>query len=603
MPAVSGPEQPHRPAATSPVQRLGLAVCVALVFAGLHARSLDYPFLWTDISAIGGRSMLRPPAEIGQAFSEPLHRIAARDDSAAQLYYRPLQVALLSAVDAAFGGEPRHFRAATVAVGAACVAIWSALAFVLTGSLAAAAFAALFVAVHPVTIEATTWISGSSGTLSGLFSLAAIGLAWRCTRSRSRGGTGLLGAASGLALLLALLAKERAAVEPLLLAAVLIVCREGSHSASRTRGFVVVGAHAAFAFGYMALWRASVVGALPAVAPIEGSYAVQIATSVAHWPAALAWVLVPWQSTTSDVVPIVRSFADLRFAAGAILALGSAWAAWWLLRRSPLVALGIVWIWIAFAPTAGLIPMLHASGERYLLLSSFGAALLWTGVGRALAQRMPANLARPITVSLGIAGMLLVAQRSWQRLPDWQSTAALFGTAVERQPEYREGRFLLARDAFERGDHTRAAEQLDALFESTEAAPSTHSYLNWLSTYELACANRLARGDGQAAVALERRAARHQPGVARAITFRTCIGQARDALGQTDLALAVYLEAAEQLGDQMPPRLAVMITRNLIALGRTREARTWIVRARTLTTGMPNLQRQIQRLDTQLRRR
>ncbi|MBW2287383.1 MAG: hypothetical protein JRG90_06115 [Deltaproteobacteria bacterium] len=188
-----------------------------LVLVALYAPALDYDFSWTDTSAIAGRSMLRPPGEINQAWSEPLHRIAHRADAARQSYYRPLQVVLLSWVDARLGSQPRHFRTAGLAVGALCLGVFALFAWRLLGRPAAAALAALIVACHPVGIECYVWIAGVSGALCSGFVIAAIGLALAAAQAGSSTAFAGLGAASLMALTAGLLSKERALVAPALL--------------------------------------------------------------------------------------------------------------------------------------------------------------------------------------------------------------------------------------------------------------------------------------------------------------------------------------------------------------------------------------------------
>lgn len=145
----------NRNAQAGDIRRLGATlICVALLpailFALLHARSLDYPFVWTDITAIGQKTMIRPVGEILESFSEPLHRIDFRDASATQAYYRPLQVVLLSLTTQWIGDSPRAYRSLTILVGALCVAAWGVLVLGMTQNTVVASFAASFVAAHPV---------------------------------------------------------------------------------------------------------------------------------------------------------------------------------------------------------------------------------------------------------------------------------------------------------------------------------------------------------------------------------------------------------------------------------------------------------------------
>jgi hypothetical protein len=585
-----------------------VALLPALVFALLHSRSLDYPFIWTDISAIEQQSMIRPAGEILASFSEPLHRIEFRGANATQSYYRPLQVVLLSLTTQWLDDTPRAYRTLTIFTGALCVAAWGLLALNLTGGIWTASFAAMFVATHPVAIESTTWISGVSGALCALFSIVAISLGLRS--ASTTGSIRVVGfaLASIVALIAALLSKERAAIEPVLLAACLIASRyAATHKIGTRRAIAIASAHIVVSVVYLTLWRAAIVGGIPPIPPIGGDYATQLATSIANWPSALGWTFFPIHSTTSDVLSIVRSLADLRVWAGAALAAGSAVAALAMLRRRPISALGIVWIWIAFAPTAGLFPNLHATGERYVYLSCFGTALLLADGVPALIARTVPQLRRILLIGMAVACILGLAQRTWIRLPDWQSTARLFGTAVERDPEYREGHYLLALDEFERGLFSAAAKRLLPLLEPAVHSPGpqgsvreTTSYLNPLSTFELACANRLAMQDYAGVIALDRIASRQHHPTRGVATFRTCVGQAMNALGDTESAQKIYLSVAAELGASAPPRLALMITRNWIKLGRASEARHSLRSARDAVARAPHLEAQLTRLTARL---
>ncbi len=590
-----------------------VAVLPAILFALLQSRSLDYPFVWTDISAIGQKSMIRPAGEIFASFGEPLHRIDFRGAGATQLYYRPLQVALLSLTTQWLGDTPRAYRSFTILAGALCVGAFGVLALTLTRNVSAASFAALFMAAHPVAIETTTWISGVSGTLCALFSIVAIWLGIRSTSAAGPIRVAGFAISSIVALVAALLSKERAAVEPILLVACLIAAQ---HTAARkidTRSAIAIAAtHISISVVYLTVWRAAIVGGLPPLPPIGGNYAAQIATSVANWPAALGWTFFPLHSTTSDVLRIVRSPADLRFWFGASLAVGSAVAAVALVRRRPMSALGIVWIWIAFAPTAGLFPNLHATGERYLYLSCFGTSLLLADCVPALFARMGPRLRRPLLAGLSVATVLALGQRTWIRLPDWQSTTQLFGPAVEREPDYREGHYLLALDEFDRGLFAAAAARLLPLLKGFPprlegsspalegSSPQKTSYLNPLSAFELACISLLGMQDYEGVIALDQVAARQRHPTHGVATFRTCVGQAKNALGDTEAAQQIYLSVATELGESAPPRLAVMIARNWINLGRTTEARDSLETARDAVAGTPHLEAQVRRLSARL---
>jgi tetratricopeptide (TPR) repeat protein len=590
--------------AVTGVGRLGTiltAVLPALAFVLLYAPTLDDGLVWTDETAIGAGTVLRPAGETLDAFREPLHRIDYPGAGAQQRYYRPLAVVVLSLTDQWTGRDTRAFRVAVLGVGALCVAVFGVFAGSLLGSAGAGVFAGLFAAVHPAGIESTAWILGMPEALSALFVVAALGLALASRPPRTAAEQAGLAALSLLALALGLLAKERASVTPALLA-VGFVCL-GARGAVRW-ATALVAAQVALVAAYLYWLRPLVLGsALLPLPPIGGSAFTQVLTGVASWPGQLGWLLAPVTSSTSDTVQVVRSLADPRPWLGAAVALASV-LGFWILRRTDqrLGAFGLAWVWIAFAPSAGLVPMLHPSGERYLYLSVFGVALLAADLGRALARRAPEPRGR--WLAAGLAGLVLLglAQRTRARLPDWESTEALFTADVARDPAYREAYFLLAAEDFEAGEYARAAAHLGALLGPGDAFAGTAGYLNWTVVAELACRNELALGRYERVDAIEEKLRREEPQATRVPGFQICQGQALDARGGTEAALQLYLAAARQLGPATPPALAFLIARNASQLGRRSEALDWIGRAEAGEGADPALRRQIEQLAASLRR-
>jgi tetratricopeptide (TPR) repeat protein len=546
----------------------------------LYLPSLDYPFVWEDEAALGAGTLLRPAGETWAAFREPLHRLGPRGSAAMQDYYRPLPVALLSLVDQELGREPRGFRRVSIAVGALCIAAFGAFAGRLLGRPGPALFAALFVALHPVGIETTVWIAGMTETLCVLFVLVALATALRSSHAPTTRTAVAWATLSLAALGLGLLSKERAAVEPALLVAALV----SLGAARRRSAAALVLAHGVLVAGYLALLRPAVLGsAFLSLPPIGGSALTQVLTALASWPDQLAWLFAPLRSSTSDAVRIALSFADPWVLAGAALSLGSV-AAWWALWRkgASVAAFGLAWIWIAFAPTAGLLPMLHASGERYLFPSAFGAALLVAGAGmRWLPAQGPA-WRRALVAVAALLALLGLAGRTRARLVDWRSTRALFEADLAGDPRYREAYFVLAVKALEAGRPADAEARLAPLLENDPRFAGSASYLNWLSVSDLACRTKLARGDFHGVLALEEHWRSGFAVLAAAPAFRLCVGQAAESLGQPERAVEAYLGVAAALGDATPPALYLILARHFAAHGRPAEARTWLARAQHL---------------------
>jgi tetratricopeptide (TPR) repeat protein len=231
--------------------------------------------------------------------------------------------------------------------------------------------------------------------------------------------------------------------------------------------------------------------------------------------------------------------------------------------------LGLAWIWIAYAPTAGLVPMLHANGERYLFLSAFGASLIVADLVTAFVRRI--GLAPGLALAATLIAFL--AQRTSARIPEWESDLTLFQHEIAREPAYREGYFLVAAELFARGRFAEASLHLHTLLSEGPEFEGTASYSNPLSVHELACSTDLALGRYDAVLALEPELQRTHPTVARAASVRARIGQAHSALGHTRQALDLYRGVAEALGAETPPKLYVMIARSHLHLGEVDEAR------------------------------
>ncbi len=589
--------QPSRPPPRARTRHAALLLPALLAPAAwvlLYLPSLDYPFVWEDEGALGAGTLLRPAGETWAAFREPLHRLGQRGSAAAQTYYRPLPVALLSLVDQRVGREPRAFRRVAIAAGALCVGAFGLFAGWLLGRTGPALFAALFVALHPVGIETTVWIAGIPETLCTLFVLATLASALLCSAARGAGAAAVWATLSLAALGLGLLSKERAVVAPALLVAAWVSL--GAPRPRRTAALVL--AHVLLVSGYLGWLRPAVLGSTFASLPsIGGSATIQVLTALASWPGRMAWLFAPLRSSTSDAIRVATSFADPWVLGGILLSLGSV-AAWWALwrHRAAVAALGLAWIWIAFAPTAGLWPMLHASGERYLFLSGLGAALLLGGAGaRWLPAQGPA-WRRGLVAAVASLVLLGLAERTRARLPDWASTRTLFEADLAGDPRYREAYFVLAVEALRRGRPDESEARLAPLLEDDPRFAASASYLNWLSVADLACRTRLARGDFPGILDLEARWRRSFVALAEAPSFRLCVGQAQEALGHPELAVEAYLAVAGALGEATPPALLVILARHFAAHGQPDQARAWLARAQRSGSRDPAIARDLREI-------
>ncbi len=584
--------------------RLGTLLWVgltpALLFLALHARTLDYGFVWTDRTEIVEGGLLVPDGEGMRAFTEP--RVGGAG-GALWPYYRPLQVLLVSRIDTVAGLEPAAFRLASLVLGASTIALFALLALRWLGRPAAAVFAAAVPALHPAGLEVWVWIAGISAAMVALGLVASLSFAVPWMREGSARAALLAGAGCGVGYLLALFSKESALVLGPLLAAIVagdvLARRAPAGRAFRLlgfeiplRGLVWVGVVLALGVFHLAVVRASVLGPTVSVA-IGGSRLVHLWTALSTWPSSLGWMLLPLFSTTSDVVAVVDRVSDPRPWLGLLLAFGSL-LAWLALVRARMLAaaFGLAWIWIAFLPTSNLLPLVHAKAERHVFLSTFGLGLL-------LAQAGPAGLRRlgaPAVVAPLLAVLLCggLASRTWVRAPDWRSTFSLFGPDVAGDPLYREGRYWLAALSLEQGRTGDALGHLEVLLEQLPHLPGHSSYLPSDPRY-LYCQALLRSGDAEAARAWVAELASSHPKRAQRPEMQLCLAQAWEAVGRYGEALAVY----RRLGsvDHPEPRALVGLARGLARLGRRAEAREALSKIPSARWRDPSLAPQIREVE------
>ena len=112
----------------------------------------------------------------------------------------------------------------------------------------------------------------------------------------------------------------------------------------------------------------------------------------------------------------LASLGDIRVWASVVLVFGSVAAGIALLRRGqPLAALAVAWVWIAFAPSSGIVPLTHARAERYLHLSLYGAALIPAAV--ASLHSLSSSKRKLVACGIAMLAVLGLAERTLARLP------------------------------------------------------------------------------------------------------------------------------------------------------------------------------------------
>jgi hypothetical protein len=284
------------------------------------------------------------------------------------------------------------------------------------------------------------------------------------------------------------------------------------------------------------------------------------------------------------------------------LAGGSAWLGLRFLRDGrELAALALAWIWIAFLPTSGLVPLNHMRGERYLSLSLFGIALLWPALARTSALSGADSTRRALTVGLAVLCIAGLGQRSWHRMPDWRSQQSLFQSDVERDPLYREGYHELAKAYIDTGDYPSAKATLTRLTQMGPDFAGHHSYLRAEEAVEMYCRLSLALGEPEDSLPFFIDLTADSPRVRALPQLALCGALILHASGESERALTVLAAIYEY--DRPPLRsiASLEIARIHVERGHTKEAGVWASRVRDSELHTPEQRGEFERVRRMIR--
>jgi hypothetical protein len=449
------------------VPRSVAAVLVVLGAAGPLLPTLRAGFIYDDTTILRDNAWLRGWGALVHAWSQPYWPNAGLDVGG---LYRPLHVALLATVWNVGGGVPLafHLYALTLYV-LVCVLVWRMLRRAACG--VPAGLGALWLATHPLHVEAVASVANTAELLVAAFTIALVFLLARADEpgsARDDGwGTALAGAALSAA---ALLAKESGIVA-LPLATITVwgwrtpPDRVSARELVRRHSRLWLASGGAIAAALLA--RAVVLGApvsrvsiaapgLDALGPME-----RAAAGASVWPriaAMLAWpaTLSPYYGPT--VLPAHRTALAMLALIVAALLVALAVAIARRGDRRPLAA--IAWIVLTYFPASNLVT---AAGPIISDRTLFGATI---GVAMLLAWAVD-RLPRRAWLAASLAVVLLVARNAVHTARYagvWTSHRTLWEQLVRASPDEYRGWELLGIDATARGDRGRAVTLLAHAF-------------------------------------------------------------------------------------------------------------------------------------------
>jgi tetratricopeptide (TPR) repeat protein len=516
-----------RPRPAAVLALAALAACAVYANALRNGYALDDAFILRDNPAVHGLGSLR--AVLLGAWWPGTNEM-----------YRPVTLLSFAVEWALFGDAPAWFHAASVLLHAGASALAAGLVLRLGGGRAAALGAGLLFAVHPVHVEAVSNLVGRAEVLATLGVLAACHL-----YLARRVGAGARLAGVAVLYLLALGAKESAAVLPALLLVVdALRTRDEGTGPLRLlrRNALLLGVLALCLAGYLAL-RQQVLGGFgtdPAPYLRGISTADRLATAVRLWPEYVRLMLFPRDLSAEWGPDALRpaTWGEPMVWLGLLLGMGLAAAAWRSWRGDRWVAAAVLWFAFSVLPVSQLLfPVGVLLAERTLYLPS--AALVFLLPPLAAFVRRREEWVRPAVLAGGVA-LALLAARTWARTPSWESTNAVFSQMVADHPEvwfveWQAGELLV------RGG--RAEEALPWYEKAAEKVDRNHPGMNVAYASIL-----LDLGRADEAEPLLRRTLALEPGLAPARQHLASVllqrGRHREALALLDRAALAGADAA-----------------------------------------------------------
>jgi protein O-mannosyl-transferase len=475
----------------SAARDLGRRLWPLLLFGGiagvLYARSLPGPFVFDDTISIVENEHVRALWPLSRALGAPPQTSVAG---------RPLASLSFALSYAAFGLDPRGWRALNVALHAVCGLLLfglyrRALARTANPSLAQDApglawAAALLWLVHPLATEAVAYVTQRTELL---WSLALLGSLYAAERGfeRERAGSRARGwlAGSAAAIWLGVGAKEVMAAGPPLLLLYDRAFASGSFREAWRRHRAL---HAAAFASWLGLAALLASGARDASVgfdlPISAASYALTQFGVIAWYLRLA--LWPAPLVIAHDWPIASGVGDVWLGIAVVVPLLA--ATLWACVRRPQLGFPGAWFFAILAPTSSVVPIVsETAAERRMYLPLAAVTLGVVVAAHALLRP------RALRVALASGALLALATASALRLELYRSSSGMWAQVLEVYPEHRlrdqiEG--ALGRDLAHSGELAAA---LPHFTRASELRPDVASHWSDLGRA------RLMQGDLEAA--------------------------------------------------------------------------------------------------------
>jgi protein O-mannosyl-transferase len=408
--------------------RLPLAISgLALL---VYSRSLFCGFVRDDVPQIARNPQVQSWEYLPRLLGS--HLWSQLGPATTQLFYRPLFSIWMLLVYTVGGLAPWFWHFSNILLHVAATYLVFRLCQRLTGSNGGAGVAATIFAVHPIHVDAVTWVSASDELLFTLFALGSIllllghndGARPRVWASALLYGAGLFAKETGIAVLVILL--------------VIAWLRQRSHfeGTSVMRAWKAGSPYlAATSFYLLARWSAMhQVGTEIA----EHRWSEVVFTSPSIMLFYLKKLILPVRLSGSYTNAITASPTGGFWLEMSVLLVAAAVIIWLAVRYSPALGLAAALIVLPILPALAVVciyPQGEMTNDRYLYLPSVGlslaAALAAVMVQRLWSMRRPAQVAL-VTGMITVAVALSAATFAQQRF--YQDDLAFYRRVIEINP-------------------------------------------------------------------------------------------------------------------------------------------------------------------------
>lgn len=428
---------------------------ILVVTIAIYSNSVNGAFVADDVSFVKENIAIRSLANIPDFFLSP-KSLAAGDSEWGTIIYRPLRTASFAVDYALFGLKPFGYHVVNLVLHMASTV---SLYFIVLGlfNIAGVAFlSALLFAVHPVHIEAVSWIASRADLIGMvLFNLSFLSY---MRYKEVRGKTWLIGS---LALsFLAYIGKETMVFLP-----GLIILYD---YATRNRRPILdtikanIGSWVLFTIVcavYMVI-RMSITGRMSTNQGWWGGTAYSNFLMMAEATAAYIRLMVlPYGFTFHYIIDPVYSIFAPKVVVSLVVILASIVLIIYSHFRNRLVFFSLVWFYLGLVPIANIIPISFSMmAERYIYVPSAGP-IIAAGYGlyrlyRYATERSP-GLQR-LAAGAIIVLVLIFSVQVVIRNDDYKDEFAFYSSAVAVSPDSPPSNKGLADQFYNRKEHSKA---------------------------------------------------------------------------------------------------------------------------------------------------